>query len=254
MESHKSNKRVRTEQNPRAHARIFALRLLYQREITARPLSKIITHGDCEIEHTMRPECECPYMDECKPHQYFERFGEWPMDYTCPHLNLPPTERKAACKRSTACSCRRFYEEHKECPPQGYPYQDGDWSKDRCRCEHYRSCEYRKFYESFEGAPDDYATVLSYGVEDNLIEIDEILKASSENWSLTRMPLIDRTILRMAVWELLYNEDIPTSVAINEAVRLAKEYGGDDSSKFINGVLGKVAREHISSDTQGAEE
>lgn len=253
MESHSTNKKARTEQNPRAHARIYALRLLYQREITAQPLSKILQHGTYEIEHVMRSECSCPFMDECTPYQYFEQFGEWPLDYECPHEKLQPTEKKAACKRATTCRCRRFYVEHKECPPKGYPYQDGDWSKNRCRCAHYNKCEYRKFYESFECAPDEYATMLSYGVEERLSEIDGILQDTSENWALGRMPLVDRTILRMAVWELLYNEDIPTSVAINEAVRIAKEYGGDDSSKFINGVLGKVAREQGQVE-QGAEE
>lgn len=253
MESHSSNKKARTEQNPRAHARIYALRLLYQREIVAEPLSKIMQHGTYEIENAMSHECECPYMDECTPYRYFEQFGEWPLDYECPHESLQPSEKKAACRRATTCRCRRFYMDHKECPPKGYPYQDGDWSKNRCRCQYYASCDYRKFYESFEGAPDAYATLLGYGVEEHLTEIDEILQQTSENWSLGRMPLVDRTILRMAVWELLYNEDIPTSVAINEAVRIAKEYGGEDSSKFINGILGKVAREHGQQE-QGAEE
>lgn len=253
MEFHSSKKKARTEQNPRAHARIYALRLLYQREITAQPISKIILHGDYLIENAMRSECECVFMDECTPYKYFEQFGEWPVDYQCPHIELQPTERKAACKRATACSCRRFYVEHKECPPQGYPYQDGDWSKNRCRCEHFDTCEYRAFFESFEGVLDEYATTLSYGVEDRITDIDQILQETSENWSLSRMPLVDRTILRIAVWELLYNDDIPTSVAINEAVRIAKEYGGEDSSKFINGILGKVAREH-GDGMQGVEE
>jgi N utilization substance protein B len=56
------------------------------------------------------------------------------------------------------------------------------------------------------------------------------------------MPAVDRAILRMAVWELLFADDVPSSVAINEAVTLAKEYGGEDSSKFVNGVLGAVAQ------------
>lgn len=241
MTSHSSKKKARTEQNPRAHSRVYALRLLYQREITAQPISKILESGAYDIENDMSAECECVYMDECAPHAYFEKFGEWALDYTCPHESLPASERKAACRRAQTCRCRRFYMEHKECPPKGYPYADGDTSEDRCRCKYYTTCEYRAFYDSFEGAPDDFATLLAYGVENNLSEIDKVLEKYSQNWSLTRMPLVDRTILRMGLFELLYNDDIPTSVAINEAIQLAKEYGGEDSSKFINGILGKVA-------------
>ena len=245
MTSNSKSGRVRTELNPRAHSRVYALRLLYQREMTAVTIGYIMQHGTYEIDNDRLSECECVYMDECTPHAYFEKFGQWPLDFECPHVNLPQQERKAACRRATTCSCRRYYKEHKECPPAGYPYQDGDSTVDRCRCPEYGSCRYRKFYDSFAKAPDDYATKIAYGVEENMQAIDRVLEETSKNWSLMRMPIVDRNISRIAVWELLYNEDIPTSVAINEAVRLAKEYGGDDSSKFINGVLGKVARERI---------
>jgi N utilization substance protein B len=62
------------------------------------------------------------------------------------------------------------------------------------------------------------------------------------------MPLVDLSILRIAAYEILFVDEVPDSVAINEAVELAKNYGGDDSSKFINGVLGRVAEEHVAAD------
>lgn len=98
--------------------------------------------------------------------------------------------------------------------------------------------------ESFsteDGVPDEYARTLATGVESHLDEIDAVVGDVSEHWSVSRMPLVDRNILRVATFELLHADDVPPSVAINEAVELAKVYGGEDSSKFINGVLGKVA-------------
>lgn len=73
-------------------------------------------------------------------------------------------------------------------------------------------------------------------------EIDHTLEESSVNWKINRMSKVDLAISRLAVAELLYMEDIPTSVSINEAVILAKKFGTEESSKFINGILGKVAR------------
>lgn len=73
-------------------------------------------------------------------------------------------------------------------------------------------------------------------------EIDQTLEESSVNWKINRMSKVDFAISRLAVAELLYMEDIPTSVSINEAIILAKKFGTDDSSKFINGILGKVAQ------------
>ncbi len=67
--------------------------------------------------------------------------------------------------------------------------------------------------------------------------------APSENWALSRMPIVDRSILRLAVYEMFQREDVPVSVSINEAVELAKAFGGeDDSPRFVNGVLGRIAR------------
>jgi len=74
-------------------------------------------------------------------------------------------------------------------------------------------------------------------LDEHLGEIDEALKASLSNWRLQRLAAIDRAILRIGAAELLYVEDVPPKVAIQEAIRLAEQYGGDDSPAFVNGVL-----------------
>ncbi len=74
----------------------------------------------------------------------------------------------------------------------------------------------------------------------HLEEIDETLNKKIDKWKTTRMPKVDLTILRLAVYEIMFDEDIPNKVAINEAVELAKKYGSDKSGKFINGALSKV--------------
>lgn len=96
-------------------------------------------------------------------------------------------------------------------------------------------------YSVEDGQPDEFCRSIALGVEEHLEEIDALMGTTSEHWSVTRMPLVDRNILRIATFELLHGVDVPPSVAINEAVELAKVYGGDDSSKFVNGVLGKIA-------------
>jgi len=98
-----------------------------------------------------------------------------------------------------------------------------------------------KAYSVEDGEPDEFCRTLLTGVEANLAFIDEMIGLVSENWSVSRMPLVDRNILRLATYEILYEFDVPASVAINEAVELAKVYGGEDSSKFVNGVLGRIA-------------
>ena len=78
-------------------------------------------------------------------------------------------------------------------------------------------------------------------IRDKITEIDEILNQASKGWKTSRMGKVDLTILRLASYEVLFDEDVPAKVAVNEAVELAKKFGGDDSPSFINGVLGKVA-------------
>lgn len=93
-----------------------------------------------------------------------------------------------------------------------------------------------------EGTLTDYALALIRGVEANQAQVDERIEAASENWALSRMPIVDRSILRLATFEMAYMDDVPVSVTINEAVELAKDFGGEDESpRFVNGVLGRIA-------------
>ena len=100
-----------------------------------------------------------------------------------------------------------------------------------------------KNYIAEQGIVTPYAEKLIRGVERHRPEIDEQLIEVSENWSLMRMPAVDRSLLRLACFEMMYVEEVPISVSINEAVELAKAFGGeDDSPRFVNGVLGRIAR------------
>ena len=99
----------------------------------------------------------------------------------------------------------------------------------------------QKSYSLEDGEPDEYCRRLVTGVEKYLTSLDETVGEVSENWAVSRMPLVDRNILRIATFDILYDAEVPSSVAINEAVELAKVYGGEDSSKFVNGVLGRIA-------------
>lgn len=89
----------------------------------------------------------------------------------------------------------------------------------------------------------DFALQLAKGATEKREEIDQLIKAASQHWSLERMAVIDKNILRMAIFELRYLSDIPCKVTINEAVEIAKKYGGDGSPAFVNGVLDRVSRE-----------
>jgi N utilization substance protein B len=88
----------------------------------------------------------------------------------------------------------------------------------------------------------DYAEMLVTGYLQNADSIDTQLRMLADNWSLERMPNVDRAILRLASWEILYNEEVPNEVAIAEAVSLAGEYSTEDSSKFVNGVLARLSK------------
>ena len=86
-----------------------------------------------------------------------------------------------------------------------------------------------------------YATDLIEGVQDHQAEIDEVIARYADRWAISRMPVVDRTLLRIALFELLWRDDIPVPVAINEAVELAKDLSTEDSGRFVNGLLGRVA-------------
>jgi N utilization substance protein B len=97
-----------------------------------------------------------------------------------------------------------------------------------------------------EYKPDDevkvFAEEIIKGTYTHLTKINALIKECAKNWSLDRMAVVDRNVLRMAVYEILYRMDIPTSVTINEAIEIAKKYGTDESGSFVNGILDSVAR------------
>lgn len=86
----------------------------------------------------------------------------------------------------------------------------------------------------------DYAGEIVEGVAARVDEIDELLTTYSQGWTLDRMPSVDRALLRLAVWELLYNDDVPDAVVIDEAVDMAGELSTDDSPSFVNGILSRL--------------
>jgi N utilization substance protein B len=91
-----------------------------------------------------------------------------------------------------------------------------------------------------------YTVVLVRGVVEHLARIDELLTTYSEGWSLERMPAVDRNVLRLGVFELLYADDVPDPVAVTEAMALVRDLSTDESPAFVNGVLGNIMRNKAS--------
>ncbi len=86
-----------------------------------------------------------------------------------------------------------------------------------------------------------YTRELVQGVSENKRKIDELITTYAQGWDMDRMPAVDRNILRLGIYEILWSEQIPLSVAIDESLSLAKELSSDDSSKYIHGILGRIA-------------
>jgi len=105
--------------------------------------------------------------------------------------------------------------------------------------------------EGAEEAPtpdvQERARTLVGGVQDHRVEIDALIAGYADRWALKRMPVVDRNLLRIALLELLWLDDVPVAVAINEAVELAKALSTDDSGRFVNGLLGRIAEDHAGS-------
>ena len=95
----------------------------------------------------------------------------------------------------------------------------------------------------FRQEVEDFSRRIVKGTENYLPCIDELIKTYAKNWTLERMAVVDRNILRFSIYELLLVEDIPSIVSINEAVEIAKRYGTSDSGKFVNGILDRIRRE-----------
>jgi N utilization substance protein B len=100
------------------------------------------------------------------------------------------------------------------------------------------------FWRTYEDADPEgkgYADAVVRGVADNLEAIDKKITAASQNWRLERMSRVDRNLLRLGTWELVFRNDVPRAVILDEAVELAKAFGTDESSGFVNGVLDRIA-------------
>jgi transcription antitermination protein NusB len=89
-----------------------------------------------------------------------------------------------------------------------------------------------------------YAQALVRGTLENRERIDELIRSQADNWRLERMPAVDRNILRLAVYEMLYETDIPKLVVVDEAIELAKKFGSEQSSRFVNGLLDGLLKQH----------
>ena len=98
-----------------------------------------------------------------------------------------------------------------------------------------------------------YARTIVTGVEEHQAEIDELIHRCADRWAIERMPIVDRTLLRIAVFELLWGSAVPVAVVINEAVEMAKGLSTDDSGRFINGLLGRIADERPEKTTPSAQ-
>jgi N utilization substance protein B len=100
------------------------------------------------------------------------------------------------------------------------------------------------FWRAFEDADPEgkaYADEIVRGVSENLDAIDKRVTSASQNWRLERMSRVDRNLLRLGTWELLFKTDVPRAVILDEAVELAKSFGTEESSGFVNGVLDRIA-------------
>ncbi len=109
-----------------------------------------------------------------------------------------------------------------------------------------------RYCESFPYQQDviDYTRSLLSGIERERDTIDRLIKDASEHWRLDRLTYVDINILRLGIYEMLYSEDVPPKVAIDEAIEIGKKYGAEDSREFINGVLDRILKDFYSKKKQ----
>ena len=110
--------------------------------------------------------------------------------------------------------------------------------------ENLAETELDKYWEDKKASEEikEYSNWLVNGIVSNQREIDNIIQQVSEHWRISRMALVDRNILRMAVFELLYEENLAPAIVINEAIEIAKKYSGDEAATFVNGVLDAIRK------------
>ncbi|MDD5246521.1 MAG: transcription antitermination factor NusB [Candidatus Omnitrophica bacterium] len=121
------------------------------------------------------------------------------------------------------------------------------YQMDICRQDHQAAIDnfwQMRLKEETEKEIMDFSSQLVQGVAENLEKIDKKISEYATNWRLERMAYVDRNILRLGSYELLFREDIPPKVSINEAVELAKKFSSQEASKFVNGILDKIKSEH----------
>jgi N utilization substance protein B len=108
-----------------------------------------------------------------------------------------------------------------------------------------------RYCESFPYQQDiiDYACLLLAGIKQDRETIDRYIEGVSEHWKLDRITYIDRNILRLGIYEMLFSSDVPPKVAIDEAIELGKKYGNEDSKDFINGVLDRILKDYYAKET-----
>jgi N utilization substance protein B len=99
----------------------------------------------------------------------------------------------------------------------------------------------------------DFVFKLVKGVEENLVKIDEVISRTAPEWPIDQIPNVDRNVLRLGIFELMFLKEVPPKVAINEAVELAKTFGGDSSGKFLNGVMGTLYKDMYPKESPGEE-
>lgn len=104
-----------------------------------------------------------------------------------------------------------------------------------------------------ESEGDEYAGELVRGIADQLGSVDVTIKDASTKWRLERMARVDRNVIRIGAYELMYRRDVPTRVVLDEAIELGKRFGSEDSGAFVNGVLDKIAQGARSEDFNGAD-
>ncbi len=115
------------------------------------------------------------------------------------------------------------------------------------RQEDIQACSHKYWNENSKkkssGGVREFSDFLISGISPNIDKIDKIISKYADNWKISRMATIDRNVLRMACYELVFVDEIPPKVSINEAIEIAKKYGDKDSGKFVNGILDRINKE-----------
>ncbi|AET66711.1 transcription antitermination factor NusB [Desulfosporosinus orientis DSM 765] len=99
----------------------------------------------------------------------------------------------------------------------------------------------------------DFALELVDGTIAHQKEIDETISVCAQDWAISRMANVDRNVMRLATYEILYRSDIPGRVSLNEAIELAKRFGGEESAKFVNGILDRIVEKAMKTEERGSE-